>query len=133
VRWVDGGMVHRPEDMGMGASAEGQWGMRQKPEARGEAESKLADGRRLGAGELGQRWLMASSIANVDTTFKQPHLSSRNYDARSSKPSAIATESEKSQAGVRPRRTEPTSEDHAITAEVCHPPTTTHKHFTFTE
>jgi hypothetical protein len=25
VGWVDGGMVHRPEDMGMGASAEGQW------------------------------------------------------------------------------------------------------------
>jgi copper homeostasis protein len=26
-RWVDGGMVHRPEGMGMGASGEGQWGV----------------------------------------------------------------------------------------------------------
>jgi copper homeostasis protein len=26
-RWVDGGMDHRPEGMGMGASAEGQWGV----------------------------------------------------------------------------------------------------------
>ncbi|KAI0253268.1 copper homeostasis CutC domain-containing protein [Lactifluus subvellereus] len=26
-RWVDGGMVHRPDGMGMGTSAEGQWGV----------------------------------------------------------------------------------------------------------
>jgi copper homeostasis protein len=26
-RWVDSEMVHRPDGMGMGASAEGQWGV----------------------------------------------------------------------------------------------------------
>jgi copper homeostasis protein len=26
-RWVEGGMVHRPEGMGMGVSAESQWGV----------------------------------------------------------------------------------------------------------
>jgi copper homeostasis protein len=49
-RWIDGGMIHRPEDMGMGASAEGQWGIWQTDEnvireVRGMTDWQMADGR----------------------------------------------------------------------------------------